>query len=274
MGCCESTEERGNVHMSTVPHAKIMKMGNAYNDQFKNDSFDTEADTHDQVDYDLYSDFSDDSRSDDGEESDWDELTENATLERLGYCKELFKSKPLKVILKHTHFSIRNIFNEIGPFKVKPTDIPSELKDDNLEFRCEAKNLGPDGFYLGQWRSDTNTREGRGILVNAKKEIYEGFWFNGKQSGMGRFINLEGDVYQGMWKNGTPEGKGILKNSEGMIYKGSWVRFTPHGMGYEVWKDGTCYLGEFKRGSKSREGHYRWIDDSEYKGEVKNDKLH
>lgn len=151
----------------------------------------------------------------------------------------MFLNKALKSILKHAHWNVKDIFNKLGAFKIKPTDIPTEMNQENLEFRCEVKNLGSEGFYLGQWRKDTNTREGRGIMINSKKELYEGFWFNGKQAGMGRFINCEGDVYQGEWKNGNPNGLGILKNNEGMIYKGNWIKFAPHGMGYEVWADGT-----------------------------------
>lgn len=276
MGCCESNEERGNVQMATVPYSKTYRVGEAYKQNTDNVSFeDTEPETVDGINYDLYSDFSeDDTHSDNGEATDWEDLSTNVSLKRVGNSKEMFLKAPLKHMLKHANYTVKDIFQKLGAFRVKPTDIPTDIAEENLEFRCEIKNLGPEGFYLGQWRKDTNTKEGRGIWINPKKEIYEGFWFNGKQSGMGRFINSEGDVYQGQWKNGNPDGYGILKNNEGMIYKGQWAKYAPHGQGYEIWADGTCYYGEFKKGAKNGEGHYKWIDESEYKGEVKNDKLH
>ena len=77
MGCCESNEERGNVHMATIPHGKAYKVGEGYRQNMDNASFeDTEPETLDGISYDLYSDFSeDDTHSDDGDDTDWDDLS-------------------------------------------------------------------------------------------------------------------------------------------------------------------------------------------------------
>ena len=177
----------------------------------------------------------------------------------------MFNKKPMKNMMRYVHYSIKDVYSKLGPFKIKHSDIPKSYKLSNLEYRCEIKNLGSLGYYFGQFRKDTNTREGRGIYVNAKKELYEGFWFNGKQSGMGRFINSNGDIYQGEWKAGEYEGYGILINQEGMTYKGQWTKSMPDGNGYEIWSDGTSYIGEFKQGAKNGEGFYKWVDGSQYK---------
>ena len=90
MGCCESNEERGNINMSSIPYSKSHKTGKSYRDEYRNDSFESEADTEIGADYDLYSDFSDDDSHSDNEESDWEDLTYQVSLERVGYSKPMF----------------------------------------------------------------------------------------------------------------------------------------------------------------------------------------
>jgi len=47
MGCCESNEERGNIHMSSIGFNKANRStkGKAYNDEYKNNSFESDAAT-------------------------------------------------------------------------------------------------------------------------------------------------------------------------------------------------------------------------------------
>lgn len=65
----------------------------------------------------------------------------------------------------------------------------------NLEKRA-LQVIARGEYYLGQWKTGTNTREGRGVMVK-EGTLYEGFWRDNKEHGVGRYITSEGDCYQG-----------------------------------------------------------------------------
>jgi hypothetical protein len=39
--------------------------------------------------------------------------------------------------------------------------------------------------------------------------MYEGYWVDGQANGRGRLIHADGDVYEGGWKNDKAHGYGI-----------------------------------------------------------------
>lgn len=91
MGCCESNEERGNIHMSSIAYNKTNKTGKSYYEDYRNESFESEAETELGAEIELYSDFSEENSSDDhGEETDWEDLSQDVQLERIGKSKEMF----------------------------------------------------------------------------------------------------------------------------------------------------------------------------------------
>ena len=58
----------------------------------------------------------------------------------------------------------------------------------NLEYRKSVIQINNDEYYWGQWVIGEDLRSGRGVFVNSKKEIYEGFWYNNYMHGRGRHI--------------------------------------------------------------------------------------
>lgn len=57
--------------------------------------------------------------------------------------------------------------------------------------KVEKRNItqiGDKTYYIGQWRTGQDVKEGRGVLVK-DGSIYEGFWKNDTENGVGRFIN-------------------------------------------------------------------------------------
>lgn len=41
-------------------------------------------------------------------------------------------------------------------------------------------------------------------------------------NGKGRIIHADGDVYEGEWKDGRGHGKGFYNNKDGARYEGYW----------------------------------------------------
>jgi hypothetical protein len=92
-----------------------------------------------------------------------------------------------------------------------------------LEYRKSVMQMNDHEYYCGQWAIGTELRSGRGVYVNDKKELYEGFWYNNHQFGRGRQIYTNGTYYVGNFYAGQKEGKGLL-----------------------VWQDSSEYYGDFK----------------------------
>ena len=61
----------------------------------------------------------------------------------------------------------------------------------------------------------TNIKEGRGVMLTADKDLYEGYWVNNQKSGKGRMIFNNGDVYQGDWVDGKSQGHGVFISTTG-----------------------------------------------------------
>ena len=148
-------------------------------------------------------------------------------------------------MLKHADPKVAKVFKDIGPFKIKPRDVPRDIVNNmgSIEFRKGIMKIGQSGYYWGEWIVDTDLRHGRGIMVeywhilekqlvplssnlksssieikitdidseNDNKDIwiYEGFWNKNKMEGQGRLITPE-YVYCGEWTNNSATGKGIL----------------------------------------------------------------
>jgi len=96
----------------------------------------------------------------------------------------------MKQIVKYCSESVKEIFQERGPFKFKKSELPKNSK--SLEKRTITQ-IDDKTYYLGEWNKN-DSREGRGVLVK-DGSIYEGFWKNDNENGVGRFINQSGDVY-------------------------------------------------------------------------------
>lgn len=103
-------------------------------------------------------------------------------------------------------------------------------------------------IYIGEFRKGTNIREGRGIFITNRGDLYEGFWIDDDKFGTGRMIMKDGSIYQGHFKEGKYHGKGIFCSPKGIIYKGEWANNKCNGTGYERFKDGSSFYGTFQNG--------------------------
>ncbi|GMY06855.1 phosphatidylinositol 4-phosphate 5-kinase 1-like isoform X1 [Fagus crenata] len=93
--------------------------------------------------------------------------------------------------------------------------------------------IGSDGdTYRGSWSCDR--KHGYGQKRYANGDFYEGYWKrnvqdghgrewkNGMISGRGVLMWANGNRYDGEWENGVPKGNGLFTWPDGSCYVGSW----------------------------------------------------
>ena len=125
--------------------------------------------------------------------------------------------------------------------------------------------------YQGQYRS--GLRDGLGLEISKKGEIYSGNFVDDFKHGSGRLILQNGSYYEGMFEKGVFEGHGTLTDkNNGFKYTGHWYRNMRHGFGTET-KDDYLYRGEFVKGVKEGQGKWKMPDNAHYSGGFKNDKI-
>ena len=227
--------------------------------------FDDETVVAQGIEGDLYSDF-DSTVSEEGEETDWEHYERDVTFGRKGNAVNMFKESIVEEALKHASKELRSVYLQFGPLKIKPKDVPSEMSDLDVEFRQEGYKNEAGDVYVGEFRSNTNVREGRGLLISSENYMYEGFWMDDKKFGFGRILIHNGCAYQGQWQDDASHGLGVYCNSDKLIYKGEWKNNKCHGSGFEKYADGTKFKGKFLKGLKEGKGILKWADGREFKG--------
>jgi hypothetical protein len=106
----------------------------------------------------------------------------------------------------------------------------------------------------GYWRGDK--AHGRGKLIYASGDWYDGEWVSGKKHGYGELHYANGDVFKGDWADDQANGKGSLAFANGNVFEGGWkdnkvsrVLWTisqRHGFGvFTCAADGYRYEGEW-----------------------------
>lgn len=93
----------------------------------------------------------------------------------------MFKKQMIDRVLKEATETTVETFNKLGPFKTKNSDVPMEIDFGNIEFRNEVHINEDDELYVGQFKVGTSIKEGRGIMLTASKDLYEGYWVNGEK---------------------------------------------------------------------------------------------
>ena len=166
-----------------------------------------------------------------------------------------------------------------------------ELTTENKDKIEIKKNMILDdkSIYYGEYNTEKNIKEGRGILIwpngakytgyfqnnmqnikgkiyHADGDIYEGEWLDDKANGEGKYIR-KGLIYEGQWKNDRQNGHGIEKLDDGSYYEGDFVNGKKEGKGKYVWADGSSYIGEFKDNAFNGKGKYIWDNRREYDGD-------
>ena len=114
------------------------------------------------------------------------------------------------------------------------------------------------GVYEGDGTLFTKKRHGKGKMVYANGDIYEGEWVDDVRSGQGTLTRKkylsQNYCYTGEWKNDMQNGKGTLTEGN-RIYEGDFVNGKYEGKGRLTKKVGSySYEGDFKGGYKEGNG--------------------
>ncbi|MDF1698737.1 MAG: caspase family protein [Saprospiraceae bacterium] len=118
-----------------------------------------------------------------------------------------------------------------------------------------------------------NCKNGTGVMVTQKGDIYSGAFRNNKLEGQGSWKSRHGDVYKGSFKNGVVYGKGKLTLSNGEYYIGEFKNGKFSGRGKYSFRNGDSYIGQWERGKMNGEGVYYFKDGRQRSGAFKEGKL-
>lgn len=125
-------------------------------------------------------------------------------------------------------------------------DIKGECHLSLDDFKGPFKYFKDESTYEGLVLN--GCREGLGISITKRGDIYKGSWIDDMPDGFGRYIQSNGDSYEGEFKCGYPHGKGKMETiEEGIVYEGEFKKGMKHGNGVEVQADGTAYNGKLKK---------------------------
>ena len=114
---------------------------------------------------------------------------------------------------------------------------------------------------------------GKGILITAEGDRYEGIFKNSRLVGEGKWRSRHGDLYRGNFENGKVTGKGKLTLTNGDFYIGEFRNGKFHGKGKYGFQNGDSYIGHWKRGQMNGYGVYYFKDGRQREGEFENGKL-
>lgn len=103
---------------------------------------------------------------------------------------------------------------------------------------------------------------------------YYGETFDGVRDGKGKLVLANGDVYDGHWKEGKKDGHGVYVYASGVKYNGTWRSDKMDGYGSLLFPDGSSYYGEFSEGEISGTGTFNYTDKAQYTGEWSKGKWH
>jgi len=70
---------------------------------------------------------------------------------------------------------------------------------------------------------------GKGVLMYANGNRYEGEWENDVINGHGTLFYADGDKYEGQWSQGKMHGTGTYTYADGDQYTGEWCDDQRHG---------------------------------------------
>jgi hypothetical protein len=126
----------------------------------------------------------------------------------------------------------KNAVTSAADYKAYPTakNVPPSLKG-NADQR--EKSISLPGYAGDVLKSDTNTREGKGVQTFANGTVHDGYFVGGSFA-KGRVIDAEGTMITGGFINEKISGPGELKSST------------------------TQYSGEFKNGAIFAKGILQW----------------
>ncbi len=122
-----------------------------------------------------------------------------------------------------------------------PKDLP-ELPADSIRYRYQN-----DAIYYGQL-IDGRPGDGRGIMVYASGNRYDGEYQNGQRSGCGTFTFINGRSYVGQFKADQFSGQGIWILENGDRYVGEFKDNYCSGQGTFIFANGFSKSGIWEEG--------------------------
>ena len=129
------------------------------------------------------------------------------------------------------------------------------VKEDTYCLEVVGKELRGEGE-----RNAQGEEEGRGTMVYASGDMYEGQWRAGKKHGQGKYTTATGDVYEGEYVENVREGHGKLSFATGDVYEGGFVDGKKHGVGTYTTAYGRVSAGYSDAGAMVGQG-VRWSFD-------------
>ena len=129
------------------------------------------------------------------------------------------------------------------------------VKEDTYCLEVVGKELRGDGA-----RNAHGEPEGRGAMVYASGDMYEGQWQAGLRYGRGKSTSATGNVYEGEWVNDQRHGHGKYTFADGEAYEGELVQNRKHGRGKTSKADGESYDGEYENDQRHGVGTYTYAD--------------
>ena len=127
------------------------------------------------------------------------------------------------------------------------------VKEDTYCLEVVGKELRGEGEVNAQ-----GEREGRGTMVFAAGDMYEGQWRAGVPHGQGKYSFATGAVYEGGWVEGEMHGHGKYSAYIGDVYEGEFVAGEYHGRGKMTFADGNSYEGEWAEDKQHGKGTYTY----------------
>lgn len=141
-----------------------------------------------------------------------------------------------------------------------------------LSGNCAAgkgKLIDADGnLYEGEMKGGKLT--GTGTKTWANGTVYTGPFANNVPDGQGRMVFEDKTVYEGGFRNGQKEGLGKMTWANGSYYEGNWTADKMNGKGKYVWGNtegrGDSYDGDFKDGARTGKGVYTYANGERFEG--------
>jgi len=129
------------------------------------------------------------------------------------------------------------------------------VKEDTYCLEVVGKELRGEGGVNAQ-----GEKEGRGTMVRADGDMYEGQWRAGKPHGQGKFTEAIGNVYEGGFVADKRHGHGKWSFAPGDVYEGEFVADKRHGRGKMAYASGNSYEGEWAEGKMHGKGTYTYAN--------------
>ena len=124
---------------------------------------------------------------------------------------------------------------------------------------------------LGTWRNDQFTGWGRESRRNG--DVLEGRYIDGKVTGKGILKNAKGNLYVGDFVESRRHGYGELDTNR-IHYKGGFVGDRFNGRGIIHFKiEGHDYDGDFRDNEINGNGVFRWTNGDVYDGQMRRGKM-